>query len=135
MFRLRPVRRTEFFQPMSCGWWIASSLFAASILLVYGINQAGVARINVCPTKVLFKIPCPLCRGTTSTVQLLRGEFVKAFALNPLAVILVTGSVFWCVLWLVFGKRLTTTLSASVIAALLMAALMVNWAYILATQP
>ncbi len=135
MFRIRPVRRTEFFQPMSCGWWIASSLFAASILLVYGINQAGLARINVCPTKAIFKIPCPLCGGTTASVHLMRGEFLTAFALNPLAVILVTGSAVWCLLWLVFGKRLGTTLPASVIAALLVIALVINWAYLLGSQP
>lgn len=135
MFRLKPVRRTEFFQPMSYGWWIASSLFAGSLLLVHGLNQAGWARISVCPTKALFKIPCPLCRGTTATIHLIQGEILAAFAMNPLAVILVIGFVVWCVLWLVFERRLTSTLPASVVATLLVVALVINWAYILNSNP
>lgn len=134
MFRLIRVRRAEFLRPMTWRWRVASLLFFGCILLVYWVNQTGWARITVCPTTHVFGIPCPLCGGTTAAVRLARGEVAPALASNPLAVLLVVAIAGYSLLWLAFARRLTTTLPAPMVAALLLLALAANWAYVLSVR-
>ena len=134
ILRREKVSRREFFRPMTLPWWIATALFIASLLLVRYFNQTEGAQISLCPTKNLFRIPCPLCRGTSATFQLVEGNVSGALQSNPLATLLVVGATCWVTLWLVFGIRLRATIPTKVTAALILLALAANWSYLLAIR-
>ncbi len=53
------------------------------------------APVPVCPTRILFRIPCPGCGLTRATLALARGETTASLHLHPLAVpaVLVLGLV------------------------------------------
>lgn len=46
------------------------------------VNE-GQTSITVCPSKLLYQIPCPGCGVTRATLLLLKGHFIDAVTLNP----------------------------------------------------
>lgn len=49
----------------------------------------------VCPTKLLYHIPCPGCGLTRATLLFLRGEFYKSILTNPNVVLCVAFLIFF----------------------------------------
>lgn len=41
-------------------------------------------KITYCPVKSIYSIPCPACGLSRASVELLRGEWLTAFTINPL---------------------------------------------------
>ena len=56
---------------------------AVIIWLVVVTTFEGQTQITVCPSKMLYHIPCPGCGITRATILFLGGDFYKAFFLNP----------------------------------------------------
>lgn len=70
---------------------MAIPLIAICLYILLGNLIIG----KICPTRILFGIPCPIC-GTTRAVWLLfQGKFVEAVAVNPLWIpLIVLGMIF-----------------------------------------
>lgn len=90
--------------------------------------------MTVCPFKNLTGYPCPGCGGIRATIQLLQGNIVEAFYINPLAVVaelLVLLGLFW---WIVDKLRGTHSLNKithkplpTVVYVVLVVAVLLNW--------
>jgi hypothetical protein len=62
---------------------------------------------TVCLFKNVTGVPCPACGSTRATIQLLHGEFLNSFLINPfgiLTTILIAVSVFWMIIDIVTNK-------------------------------
>ena len=57
-----------------CGW-------------LYYANLEGQAGIIVCPSKLLYNVPCPGCGITRATLKFLHFDIMGAMALNPNVII------------------------------------------------
>lgn len=51
--------------------------------LVVIATSEGLTNIVVCPSKLLYHIPCPGCGITRATIMGFRGDFFIAIKLNP----------------------------------------------------
>lgn len=69
--------------------------FGVCIWLLISFFSEGQMNIIVCPTKLLFHIPCPGCGVTRATILFLHGHIADALALN-LNVIFSIGFLFVC---------------------------------------
>lgn len=68
----------------ACGYgWLLWHLFA---------EGGGMAWWG-CPSRRLFRLPCPGCGATRACLKLLHGEFGEAFRLNPNAYIIIAALV------------------------------------------
>ena len=47
------------------------------------ITSKGQTNFTVCPSKLIYHIPCPGCGLTRATVQFLHGNIKEAILLNP----------------------------------------------------
>lgn len=47
------------------------------------IAKEGKTTIIVCPSKLLYGLPCPGCGITRATLMALHGDIIKALAFNP----------------------------------------------------
>ncbi|MBS7409979.1 MAG: DUF2752 domain-containing protein, partial [Muribaculaceae bacterium] len=54
--------------------------------------------ITICPSKLIFHIPCPGCGMTRALILLCHGQFVSAIALNPNIIILIPALVAYPIL-------------------------------------
>lgn len=63
---------------------------AGYIWLYYSItsNVTENKSLDICLIKIATNIPCPSCGSTRSVVSLIKGNFVKAFKLNPIGYII-----------------------------------------------
>jgi hypothetical protein len=91
-------------------------MLLAAVLLPLVPGHAGV----ICPLRLMFGIPCPLCGMTTSVVATSRGRFTEAVAANPAGVLAVIAAV---AILLLRPRRLRVPL---LVAAVSVAAM---WAY------
>ena len=75
----------------------------------------GLSGVIVCPSKLIFHIPCPGCGITRATIMFLRGNVLQALAFNP-NVIFSIMFIFLVPTFLIFDaiKRKTYTLKAFV---------------------
>ena len=48
----------------------------------------GGGSISYCPIKYITGFPCPACGSTRSVVQIVQGDFVDGFLLNPLGYVI-----------------------------------------------
>jgi hypothetical protein len=97
----------------------------------YLINQSGQS-FTFCMLKNLTGLPCPFCGGTRAVFALLRGELFQAFWLNPLATLglLLVLPGYFVYAGLLRPRGWEKPLS-KVSVILLIAALVVNWAYLI----
>lgn len=58
------------------------------LALVGGVNYLVLGRVELCPCRMLFGVPCPGCGLTHSTLCLLHGRFLDSLAYCPLTVFL-----------------------------------------------
>ena len=61
---------------------LAISYLIVCLWLIYA-NSEGQAGIIVCPSKLLYHIPCPGCGITRATIKFLHCNIVDALLLNP----------------------------------------------------
>ncbi|MDZ7269726.1 MAG: DUF2752 domain-containing protein [candidate division KSB1 bacterium] len=108
------------------GWWIAG--WAAPLA----------AALPPCLLHRLLHLPCPTCGSTRALLALGRGEIAVALAANPLLGLFALGSPAAAVMLLVAagaGRDLRRLWSPQNIASwrrLALAALVLNWIYLLA---
>ena len=81
---LLPSRRSAIL--WSAGVLVIGALAAAAL---YAVNPAKHAVYPACPLYATTGWECPGCGGLRATHQLLHGRLAAAWALNPLAVLLV----------------------------------------------
>ena len=63
-------------------WFLAIAYIIVCAWLVYS-DLEGQANIIVCPSKLLYQIPCPGCGITRATLKFFHLNIVDALALNP----------------------------------------------------
>lgn len=131
MIQFERTRRLAFFNGMTPRLILGVIFYVSSILFIYFEFQRSGTNLKPCLIWQLTGVQCPLCRGTTASIALFRGDLTEAFALNPLVTLFLLVSVLWATLWLGFGYRMRTILSnrSSLILFLLLLAL--NWSYVL----
>lgn len=61
---------------------LAISYFIICGWLIYA-NSEGHTNVIVCPSKLLYKIPCPGCGITRATLKFLHFDYIAAIRLNP----------------------------------------------------
>ena len=107
-----------------------SSREVALALVAVGavVLAAHAAGIVLCPLRRFAGIPCPGCGSTRAAMLLLRGEFAAAVQMNPLAVVLSLGVPAW---WLLFRRRTWPKWAKAAFLSLAVAAVALNWAYVL----
>ena len=105
----------------------ALALAAGAILWCY---FHGVA---LCPFHRITGLPCPFCGATRSVVALFCGEPVRAFELNPLVCAGVLALPAYGMWRLAGGRRvrLAGRFASAVGMALLAAAVIANWVYLI----
>jgi hypothetical protein len=117
--------------------WLSVSLVA----LVGGALWLGIGLGWLqCPFLAVTGWPCLTCGATRATIAFLRGDFLLAFAWNPLAFLALCGGalfdVYAVVVLLSRGPRLRivdwTRTERNVLRVAVVCALLVNWIYLLA---
>ncbi len=92
----------------------------------------------ICAFKAFTGLPCPTCGSTRAAAHLARLDLAGALALNPLATAAAAALVAWGLLDLVLmarGRALGLEVSppvARVLRVAAVAALLANWAYLVA---
>jgi hypothetical protein len=115
-------------------------VLAASALLLRPFWLALAPLLPACPFRALTGIPCLSCGTTRAATALLHGEPLAALGLNPLATLAGAGFIaagllapFWALAALPVPHLGTPAPRALRIA--LVAALLLNWAWVIARQP
>ncbi|MGM9872931.1 MAG: DUF2752 domain-containing protein [Muribaculaceae bacterium] len=67
---------------------IKTFVFYSGALVWIILNKFFGLSLTICPSKLLFHIPCPGCGMTRATCLLLDGKFIESFTLNPNALLL-----------------------------------------------
>lgn len=57
--------------------------------LLINVNGIGELNFTVCPTKLIYGIPCPGCGITRAAVCFVRGEIIEVLFVNPNVIIAV----------------------------------------------
>lgn len=57
--------------------------YIAAVLWLLFCNSHHGGNITVCPTKLLWHIPCPGCGITRATLLFMEGNFLDAIKMNP----------------------------------------------------
>lgn len=130
MLEIRPTRRAGFLSGVSRGWVLGFVGYGLAVLVAYLLSLRGVGP-TLCPLRLAFDIPCPLCGGTRTAHALLTGRWADAIATNPLVTISAAGFAVWSLVWLGFGLRVGLRLGPAQTISLLLLFLALNWAYVL----
>lgn len=131
--RFERVPRRNLLSGGTPGWALGVTFFCLAIYVAYALGDSFPASFTFCPLRRLLDLPCPFCGGTRAAASLLRGDFAAALAFNPLLVILGCGMLLWGSLWMASGRRLSFGFSPRVILVGFLAALLLNWIYVLAS--
>ena len=120
------------------------AIAAGIALLVLGLTAASILPATegpvICPFRAVTGLPCPSCGLTRSAAALMRGSMGAAFATNPLdTVFLVVVAPIAAALWVLrrwkgIAVRVDMTRCERRVAwCMLVAAVLCNWGYVLAT--
>lgn len=83
---------------------IAAPIIAISIYILLGNLIFG----KICPTRMLFGIPCPGCGTTRAFLLLVQGKIADATVSNPIWIpIVVLGAVFLINRYFITSKRVS----------------------------
>lgn len=63
-------------------FWAICAYIGVCIWLFFSFFTEGQMNVVVCPSKLLFHLPCPGCGVTRATMLFLRGHIVEALSLN-----------------------------------------------------
>jgi hypothetical protein len=122
-----------------------TALLAGALLVALGVATAALPGIEdgpvACPFRAVTGLPCPTCGLMRTTHYVTRGEVAEAFALNPFdALFLLVAVPVFAVVWVanrVAGVAVRVSLSRGerrAAWALVAAAVLANWVYVLLTQ-
>jgi len=122
-----------------------AALLTGALLLVLGIVAAALPGIEngpvVCPFRAVTGLPCPTCGLTRVAHSLMRGDPGVALAINPFDTLFFLVAVpLFAGLWVAnltggFAVRVSMSVAERRVAwALLVAAALANWGYVLATH-
>jgi hypothetical protein len=109
---------------------------AVLIRLTPVLEPLTLARPSLCAMKLLTGYPCLACRGTRAAFALAQGAPGRALAFNPLATLLIGSLLISATLAVVRGEvptlRSVSRPWATLLWCLGAAALLGNWAYVIA---
>jgi hypothetical protein len=116
---------------------IFGSIGALGVVVV-GLLHLDRLKLPLCYVKALTGLPCPTCGSTRAAGRLFELDLAGAFAMNPLATLAACAIVAWAAsdvvmlprrraLGIEVAPRTATALRIGVVAAVLL-----NWAYLLA---
>ena len=122
-----------------------AALLTGALLIALGIVAAALPGIEngpvACPFRAVTGLPCPTCGLTRVTHWLMRGDVGRALAINPLDTLFLLVAVpLFAALWVAnLTGRFTVRVSMSLVErwmawALLAAAALANWVYVLLTH-
>lgn len=81
---LQKSRTTINFSPISTKRVTILSALAYVIVCLWLLSvKEGQTTITVCPSKLVYQIPCPGCGVTRATLLMLKGSIVDALMMNP----------------------------------------------------
>lgn len=131
MIQFERTKRLAFFEGMTPRLILGVIFYVSSVLFIYFEFQRSGTNLKPCLIWQLTDVQCPLCRGTTASIALFRGDLTQALALNPLVTIFLLVFASWAILWLGFGYRLRSLLSNRSGLILFLLLLALNWSYVL----
>lgn len=135
MVRWEKVSRTAFFSGWTPGWVLGAVVYLGLVFVgAPAAERLSGKEFTLCPMERVLRIPCPLCDGTASTKALVTGRLTSAFRFNPLVAVGVPLLFGWIVAWVVFQRRLTVTLPAPLMIALIAAGTAANWIYLISKR-
>lgn len=105
--------------------------------LVYALGRATGQDLTACLVRRTTGIPCPSCGATRAGLALLSLDPLRAASLNPLVSVLDLGLAAWIASRVLLARRIRVDASRrqwTAVVVLALAALVLNWAYVLATQ-
>jgi len=122
-----------------------AALLTGALLLTLGIVAAALPGIEngpvVCPFRAVTGLPCPTCGLLRAAQSLMHGDIVRAFAINPFDTLFFLVAVpLFAGLWVAnltggFAVRVSMSVAERRVAwALLVAAAVANWVYVLVTH-
>ncbi|MEW6161319.1 MAG: DUF2752 domain-containing protein [Verrucomicrobiota bacterium] len=133
-----PLLQAGHFRPGPVAPWVFAAMLGA-MLVASPFGQRFVP-VPLCGMQRVFHLPCPFCGSTRALGAWAQGQWMTAFALNPLTSLAVIGVAIWFLLWLIDRARHTTYASQAFalifqkrfwpLGALLVTA---NWLYLLLT--
>ena len=91
-------------QKIYCCLWIG---YVVTVLWLLFCNSQHGGNFIVCPTKIIWNIPCPGCGVTRATLLFLHGNIVGAIKMNPnvlLSVLFIATFPIVAVIKIVTGK-------------------------------
>jgi hypothetical protein len=115
---------------------------AVGVAAALGVGLLHLDRLPfvLCRFKAVTGLPCPTCGATRTFGRLFALDLPGAFAMNPLIFVVATAVVVWAladaVLWM-RGRALTLRLPSGrglrVLRAVVIVAVVVNWAWLIAS--
>ena len=110
------------------------ALVGAGVLLARGAEGSGFV---TCPFRQITGYLCPGCGSTRMVLSAVRGQFTKAFLINPLMFVACAIGIVLLAVRIVFRRRvvwLTSAQSRRTFLVILVVFVAVNWLYLLATR-
>jgi len=107
-------------------------LISSSIVILYFLNPASSIFYAPCPFKTLTGFYCPGCGSLRALHQLLHGNFLSAFRLNPLMVLALPIMVYaFCskVIFFVTGRPLPRIFVPAIWIWLLLVIILLFWVF------
>jgi hypothetical protein len=124
------------------GWAVAALAGLSALVIGAGIVLQWRLPVPPCTFKTITGWPCPTCGSTRALAALGSFDFTRAAQLNPLMTLLFLGLLGWSgiALWEVIARRrilsrIRFEFAAWKIILFVLAALMLNWIYVLFTLP
>jgi hypothetical protein len=85
---------------MNSDWKLLGCLYLLGFIWV-GINYAFDLHLTVCPTKLVWHVPCPGCGLTRASSLLLEGNFADAIKMNPNIIIVAPAAILFPIVYVV----------------------------------
>lgn len=114
--------------------WAAGIISSYLAIVVFATCSVGPIKPIFCGFRLLTGAPCPGCGSTRMVLALLELRIVDAFHFNPLSFLLGVLGLILLVLRVAAGKRVIWIEGAGsrrVVVAVFIAAVLLNWAYVL----
>lgn len=112
--------------------------YAALAFAIYAFSSRTGTDVSLCTFKRFTGHPCATCGGTRAAVRLAHLDPIGALEYNPFATFLLLSVAAWFVISFVRAGRPLIRWTArrrSIAGALVVAALLINWAYVWKTEP
>jgi len=111
------------------------AIWSGLVAYAVWIAQTGGRAAPLCNFKRLTGTPCPTCGGTRAALRLADGDVLGAWSFNPLLLLTLVFLTVVVLLRFVAGKRIEwgfTRTQRRVVWIVLIAAFLLNWAYVIA---